>query len=363
MIRLSALAPASLVLAIAALSSGCLAFHTGAMPGEPGDATFASIEGVRVRYVDQGTGSPVVLIHGFASSLETWTAVMPALVAHGHRVIALDLRGFGWTDRPPGDYSSEAQARLVLGLMDQLGVERAAIVGHSYGAGVTLRLALLAPSRVERIALYDAWAYDGQLPAFFHVARADGMGEAMFATWYGERPEDRMALAFHDQRFVTIELIDAVEASLRRPGTYAAALAAVRAMHYEQVEGQYRTIEHPALLLWGREDHVTPLEIGERLVRELPGARLVVYPRCGHFPMIEHAAQSTAELVRFLDDASLASSGASVTETSGGEAPPDAPATQPTTGATTGPTTEPTATDGPWWEGPPDSTSPSGEAP
>ena len=322
-----------LLVALATLSSGCLAFHTGAMPGEPDDATFLSIDGVRVRYVDEGTGSPVVLVHGFASSLETWTAVIPELVEHGHRVIALDLRGFGWTDRPPGDYSSEAQARLVLGLMDQLGVERAAVVGHSYGAGVTLRLALIAPERVTRIALYDAWAYDGQLPAFFHVARADGVGEAMFATWYGERTEDRMALAFHDQDFVTIELIDAVEAALRRPGTYAAALAAVRAMHYEQVEEQYRTVEHPALLLWGREDRVTPLEIGERLARELPGARLVVYPGCGHFPMIEHAAQSTAELVRFLEvpaesvvDAPL------VSETSGGEIPVAAPepvATEP----------------------------------
>lgn len=321
-----------LPLALAALTSGCLAFHTGAMPGEPDDATFLSIDGVRVRYVDVGTGAPVVLIHGFASSLETWTAVIPELVEHGHRVIALDLRGFGWTDRPPGDYSSEAQARLVLGLMDRLGVERAAVVGHSYGAGVTLRLALIAPERVTRIALYDAWAYDGQLPAFFHVARADGVGEAMFATWYGERAEDRMALAFHDQRFVTIELIEAVEAALRRPGTYAAALAAVRAMHYEQVEGRYRTLEHPALLLWGREDRVTPLEIGERLSRELPGAQLVVYPGCGHFPMIEHAAQSTAELVRFLDVPSEIAEAPPEGPTAGGETPapaPEAPTDEP----------------------------------
>ena len=282
------------------LLPGCLAFHAGTMPGEPADATYAVIDGVRVRYVDEGQGAPVVMIHGFASSLETWAAVRPTLVAAGHRVVALDLRGFGWTSRPPGDYSSDAQARLVLDLMDHLGVERAAVVAHSYGGGVALRVAMMAPARVSRLALYDAWAYDAQLPAFFHAARADGVGEAMFAAWYGERVEDRMALAFHDPRFVTIELIDAVEAALRRPGTYAAALAAVRGMHYERVEGRYRTVSQPTLLLWGREDRVTPLAVGERLVRDLPGARLVVYPGCGHFPMIEHAAQSTAELSRFL---------------------------------------------------------------
>jgi pimeloyl-ACP methyl ester carboxylesterase len=302
--RLSLLAFA---LAAATLTSGCFAFYSGALPHQPRDARFVSLRGVRVHYVDEGEGSPVVLVHGFASSLETWSTVMPELLRRGHRVIALDLRGFGWTDRPPGDYSSEEQARLVFALMDRLGVRRAALVGHSYGAGVTLRMALMAPDRVERIALYDAWAYSEQLPAFFHVARADGIGEAMFATWYGERAEDRIALAFYDQRYVTMELVDAVEAALRKPGTYAASLAAIRAMHYEAVEGRYRTITQPVLLLWGREDRVTPLAIGERMSRELPGARLVVYPGCGHFPMIEHARQSTAELARFLEPAPAAS--------------------------------------------------------
>ena len=307
------------VFALALALSGCVSFHAGAMPGEPANATFMTINGVRMRYVDQGAGSPVVLIHGFASSIENWTAVMPALVADGHRVIAMDLHGFGWTDRAPGDYSSESQARLVLALMDRLNIDRADIVGHSYGGGVTLQIALLEPARVQRIALYDAWVYDDQLPAFFHIARADGIGEAMFATWYGERTEDRMALAFYDQRFVTMELIDAVEASLRRPGTYAAALAAVRGMHYERIQTRYGEVTQPTLLLWGREDHVTTLDVGERLVRTLPGARLVVYPGCGHFPMIEHAAQSTAELVRFLHDDNAQTTRASEHETSGGE--------------------------------------------
>ena len=336
----------SLLFALACLP-GCVAFHTGAMPGEPEGATFADLDGVRMRYVDEGSGPAVVLIHGFASSLETWTAVRPALVESGHRVIAMDLRGFGWTDRPPGDYSSTAQANLVLALLDQLGVEHAAFVGHSYGAGVVLRLALLAPERVERMALYDAWAFSGQLPAFFHVARADGIGEAMFAAWYGERAEDRMAMAFFDQRFVTMELIDAVDASLRRPGTYAAALAAVRGMHYEEVEETYGTLTQPTLVLWGREDRVTPLEIGELLSRQLPGARLVVYPGCGHFPMIEHAAQSTAELVRFL----AVSEVATPPVTSGGEVTVEtvdpAPATpiDPVDGESE--STEPQ----PWWNG------------
>lgn len=305
-------------LACAALS-GCLAFHAGTMPGEPEGARFADVEGARVRFVDEGEGPAVVMIHGFASSLETWSAVIPE-VRVTHRVLAMDLKGFGWTDRPPGDYSPEAQARLVLALMDQQGIERAAFVAHSYGASVALAIALMAPERVLRIAIYDGWVYSSQLPTFFHMARADGVGEAMFSIWYGERAEDRLALAFHDRRLVTQALVDDVQRALDRPGTYAAALAAVRAMHYETQQARYREIEQPALLLWGREDRVTPTSVGERLARDLPGARLVIYPRCGHFPMIEHARQSTRELVRFLD-ADVAADGEPVSgvATSGGE--------------------------------------------
>jgi pimeloyl-ACP methyl ester carboxylesterase len=92
-----------------------------------------------------------------------------------------------------------------------------------------------------------------------------------------------------------------VEFALDRPGTVAAALAAVRGQRYSEVQARYRTIAQPTLLLWGREDEVTTLPFGERLSRELPHARLVVYPRCGHFPMLEAASASNTELVAFLD--------------------------------------------------------------
>ncbi len=288
-------APALMLTAL----TGCLAFHRGAMPGEP-KATYLDVAGARVRYVDAGEGPAVVLLHGFASSLEAWDGVIPRLLANGHRVLALDLKGFGWTDRPPGDYSPAEQARLVLALMDARGIDRAAVVGHSWGASVALALALAAPQRVTRLALYDAWVFEEQLPGFFLWARVGGVGELLFGLYYDERADERMAAAFHDRRYMSEELVEAVDRALRRPGTRAAALAAVRGQRYAQVEGRYRSIEQPALLLWGRDDAVTPLRHGERLARELPAARLVVYPRCGHLPMIEAAAASTRDLAAFL---------------------------------------------------------------
>jgi pimeloyl-ACP methyl ester carboxylesterase len=281
--------------------TGCLEFHAGAMAGEPKTATFATVDGARVRYVDVGQGPPVVLIHGFASSLETWDALIPDL-SKTHRVIAMDLKGFGWTDRPDGDYSPKAEAHLVLRLLAARGIEKAAFVAHSWGSSVALELALQAPERVSRIALYDAWVYEAQLPTFFVMSRAGGVGEALFSMYYNERADERMSLAFFDKTLVSEPLAEAVERSLERPGTIAAALAGVRGMHYTEVESRYHTIDKPTLLLWGREDVVTTLPFGERLSRELPHARLVVYPRCGHFPMLEARSASNAELIRFLDE-------------------------------------------------------------
>lgn len=312
---------------------GCLSFHTGPMPGEPSNARFADVDGVRVRFTDTGEpdseskapsapgatsegGEPnasssrlpsgehkptVVLVHGFASALESWAGVVPAL-AKTHRVIALDLKGFGWTDRPEGDYSPEAEAKLLLRLLDLRGVSRTAIVAHSWGSSVALAASLQAPQRVTKLALYDAWVYEEQLPTFFHWARAEGVGEALFGIYYKERADERIALAFFDHKFVTERLVESVEDALDRPGTLAAALAAVRGQRYEDVQGRYHSIDKPTLLMWGREDIVTPLKYGERLSRDLPSSKLVVYPRCGHFPMVEALAASNRDLVQFLTE-------------------------------------------------------------
>lgn len=281
------------------LATGCMRHHTGPLPGEPADATFAQIDGARVRYTDEGQGPAVVLIHGFASSLETWQDVRPAL--QGHRVVTLDLKGFGWTDRPEGDYSPTVQGRLVLSLLDHLGIDRASVVAHSWGSSVALAMALEHPERVDKIALYDAWVFEEQLPTTFLWARTPGVGEAIFATFYNQRFEDKLATAYFDKEQISQERVDEVEAKQRRPGSRAAALAAVRGQRYAEYQERYRDIERPVLILWGREDEIAYLEDGERLASMLPDAQMRVYPRCGHFPMIEAQAASTRDLVRFLN--------------------------------------------------------------
>jgi 2-hydroxymuconate-semialdehyde hydrolase len=300
---------ACLVIGALLFGNGCVSYHRGALPGEPSGATFAQIEGARIRYTDSAAGKgeaeakkpPVVLVHGFAASLDTWAAVSPVL-QKTHRVVALDLKGFGWSDRPEGDYSPTAEGRIVLGLMTQLGIKRASIVAHSWGTSVALAATLSEPDRVERLALFSAWVYEEQQPTFFQWSRADGIGEALFGLYYNQRADDRIGLAFFDQKYVTEKLVDSATEMLDRPGTKAAALAAVRGQDYTTMQEKYRTVAQHTFIGYGREDGVTLPQYGERLHREIKDSRFVTYARCGHFPMIEAYAESTRDLVAFLDE-------------------------------------------------------------
>jgi pimeloyl-ACP methyl ester carboxylesterase len=288
-----------IVLALA--SAACLDFHRGPLPNEPRTATFAHVDNARIRFLDIGRGTPVVLIHGFGASLDSWAPVIPVLMQR-HRVLALDLKGFGWSDRPEGDYSLAAQAQLVLALMRQRGIERAAIVGQSWGAAVALSVVAAAPDRVTRVALYDGLAFEDQLNSFMSWARVRGMGKLMFwLTWDGSLVSENAQTAFFDKTLVTAAHLDRIEASMDRPGATAAAYSVMHQLRLVELEKKYATMTQPFLLLWGREDEITPRRFGERLARELPNAKMIVYPRCGHLPQVE-APRSTADLAAFLSE-------------------------------------------------------------
>ena len=282
-----------------ALLAGCPGFHPAAFPDAPADATFVDVDGAHVRYREVGKGPTVVLVHGFGASLDSWRAVAPFLTAR-HRVVAIDLKGFGWTTRPEGDYSPAAQAKLVWDVLDKLGVADVAIVGHSWGSSVALEMAVAHPERTRRVALYDAYVYDDQVPSFFRWAQKTGIGELLFGLFYKERFEDRAPLAYADERWVTQARVDAIEQENERPGTIAAALATVRGHHFARLHDALIGFVKPVLLLWGADDQVTPLAFGQRLVNELANARLVVYPHCGHLPMVEAHGPSTRDLIEFL---------------------------------------------------------------
>ena len=263
----------------------------------------ASIEDAEIHFEELGSrdGEAVVLIHGFGSSLHSWDLLAPALARRFH-VVRLDLKGFGRSSKYEGDYSPEAQARVVLGLMDRLGIERAHVVAHSMGSLVALIVALEAPQRVDRLVLTGAWVYSEQLPWSLRSAQTPGMGELIFGLWYAENLEWRFGLSFHEpDLWISEEMLVRARQTLSAPGARATALATVRAFELSSRHERFGGVTSETLLIHGRDDRVALPAYGERLAAQLRSARLEVLPYCGHFPMLEQSGQFTDLVIDWLE--------------------------------------------------------------
>jgi pimeloyl-ACP methyl ester carboxylesterase len=252
-----------------------------------------------VRVIEEGTGDVVMLLHGFAGSIDVWDGVRTEL-AKEHRVLTLEARGFGRSDRLPGDYSTGAMVTDIIGTMDARGVEHATIIAHSWGSGAALALALSHPERVDRLVLVDSMAYKGQVPWFLDAARTPIVGEALMGAFYTAHLDARLERAFYDPTLLEWKHVEGVRRLLSLPGSRPAALAVARGISLDTLSPRYRELKVPVLVVWGAQDRVTPAVWGERLVRDLPRGRLERIDRCGHFPMLEAPERFLALVGDFL---------------------------------------------------------------
>ena len=309
--RLLARAVAALLVVTALL--GALALHDRP-PVPPGawlaasglEARYETVAGHRLRYVRAGSGPAVVLVHGFGSSLYTWKDVIPALAAR-HDVVALDLPGFGQSDQP-ADLSFDDLPRAVLGLMDRIGIARAALVGNSMGGATVGAVAADHPSRTTALVLIDAAGFDlapSARPAMVRFATSPFGG--LLAVLPGKRlvVEASLRQVFHDGARVTPERVSEYLAVALRPGTLPAirSLAASRGQEAALVDRALRRVQAPTLVLWGDDDRWIPLAHADRFVAAIAGARKAVIPACGHVPQEEKPQEVARLLLEFLEPA------------------------------------------------------------
>lgn len=252
-----------------------------------------------VHYQRSGAGETVVLIHGFGASTYAWRDVQPLLAAH-YDVLAVDLSGFGYTERPvlSGRYSVGAQRDLVFGVMDALSIDRAHMVGHSYGGGVVLSAALARPDRVRSIVLVcSSTSSEGP-----RGSRLIGAFTPLVA-WYIEnfalRPEwieSALKSATFNDEIVTDEMVTEYLKRLKVEGLERALRGLSTARGGEVPDEQLGQIKQSAQILWGKHDPVIPIARGEDLAKKL-NAELVIFPNSGHLPM-EEEPEAFAETVR-----------------------------------------------------------------
>jgi pimeloyl-ACP methyl ester carboxylesterase len=293
--------------AILALLGAGLALHDRAAP-KPAPwlaqqglaARYETVDGHRLRFVRTGRGPAVVLVHGFGSSLYTWKDVLPGL-ARDHDVVALDLPGFGLSDRP-SDLSVEDLPRAVLGLMDRLSIERAALVGNSLGGGVAAIVAAGHPDRVRALVLVDAAGFNlgpTERPAV--VRLTTGPMGSVIAVLPGKRLVVQTVLreVFHDPALVTPERVAEYLQGATRPGTFASIRSLGESMRDRAglVRDALARVKAPTLVVWGRDDGWIPLAHADRFCAAVPGAQKVVIDECGHVPQ-EEAPERVLELLR-----------------------------------------------------------------
>ncbi len=251
-----------------------------------------------------GEPPTILLLHGTASSLHTWDG-WARRMSPSMRVVRLDLPGFGLTGpHPSGDYSGSATVDFLERFVDAAGMKRFAIAGNSLGGYYAWRFALRHPGRVTGLILVDSVGYPIQAgageAAVLQLARMPVVSELMRFTairWVVERS---LKEVYADDAKVTPELVERYESLMLRAGNRQAMGDRARAERRPVGWQRLPELRVPTLVMWGAQDAWVPLEHAERFRKDIPDARLVVYPKLGHLPMEEDPATTAADALRFL---------------------------------------------------------------
>ncbi len=271
---------------------------------------FVNVDGARVHYQEFGDAAkpPLVLIHGYTASVYVWKTAAPMLAQAGFRVIAIDLLGFGYSEKPAWfDYSIQSQARNVVRFMNRLGIGRAVVVGSSYGGAVALTMTLDYPEFVDRLVLVDPVCNDQpKNHPILRLASLPGVGEVITPFLCDSKSFMKMrmhnTLARANHHMITKDRIESIIRPLSAADGHHSVLATSRNWSAGHIERDAHQINQPTLIIWGEEDMVIPIKNGYRLHEEILHSRFVVLKDCGHVPQEEKSELFTELVTEFCRD-------------------------------------------------------------
>jgi pimeloyl-ACP methyl ester carboxylesterase len=289
-------------------------------PRSAAPSTGLFVDAFDTRLFVQRTGDPrapvVVFVHGTGSWSETWRATMNHVASQGYQAVALDLPPFGYSLAPASnDYSKATQGRRILGALDSLGIERAVIVAHSFGAAPVMEALLRDPLRASSLVLVDA-ALGLDAP---QTTGPNALQSLFESSWVAEtisaalltNPTMTATLLrgfISEKEKATTDWIRLYQQPLAVSGTYRKValwlpqLVAGRAHAASDQIDSFKTLSFPVTLIWGEADTITPLSQAQHLQAYLPRSSLLVIPKAGHIPQIEEPAQFRAALTRALEN-------------------------------------------------------------
>lgn len=262
----------------------------------------------RIAYLDVGAGPPVILIHGFGGSMWQWEHQQHALSQH-FRILTLDLPGAGLSDKPEIDYRPDQMLDFFVGFMDAVKIPQATLVGNSMGAGLAIGMVLAHPTRVAKLVLIDGLpqhvmekltspsvrrALETSAPSWLV-----SLGNWLFG---GLMIESVLQEIVHDPALLTPAVMERSNRNRQRPGLIKPVMTVRENLPLWESGFATRIgeITLPTLVIWGEEDRVFPIAVGEELHQTIKGSRFIRIPKAGHIPQWERPDLVNQELITFI---------------------------------------------------------------
>jgi pimeloyl-ACP methyl ester carboxylesterase len=252
---------------------------------------YVQIGSYRIHYFVGGTGRPLVLVHGLGGNAQDWTALIPTLKKRGFRVYALDLLGYGRSDRPDVSYSIALETEVLHEFLDSQHLQQPDLGGWSMGGWIVLKYTLDYPARVRRVIVFDS-AGIGFRPSW---------SISLFSPATPLEVDQFMAIltgrAQHMPLFIARDMIR----EMAKKSWIVNRAYASMSTGQDLLDGQLQNIHQPVLILWGKQDVTTPLECGEEMHREMPRSVLSVFDGCGHLTPVVCRGRVLPKVVQFLE--------------------------------------------------------------
>ena len=269
---------------------------------------YIQVGNVKTRYWELGeSGSPVLFVHGLGSFIEHWEQNLTEFSKH-HRVYAIDLVGFGLTEKPTVSYSIPFLAKFVQDFMNSKGIKNTSVIGNSLGSMIAIELYLLNPNIVDKLILLDGGFFGRKIAAAFRILSVPFVGEWLMRP-NRDGTEQFLKLMFFDQSFVTEKLVDITFERNSQAGSAKAYLETLRSSanifglkraFINRTIANKNRLTSPTLIIWGKNDNVLPVEYAYQAEEILPNATIQIFDNCGHMPQIECAEKFNDLAVSFL---------------------------------------------------------------
>jgi pimeloyl-ACP methyl ester carboxylesterase len=267
---------------------------------------FISLSGMQVHFRDEGPKEdplPIILLHGTSASLHTWNGWTEVLADH-HRVIRFDMQGFGLTGpHPDGKYGIEDYADTLVMLMDKMDIDTAIVAGNSLGGYVAWSAAVLYPERVAKLVLVDSSGYpfkSDSVPIGFRIYRSELLKSLFGNILPRSMIKSSLENVYGNPDKISEYLIDRYFALTTREGNREALAKRFVDTKAGQLADRIAELTQPTLIMWGEQDRLIPISVGQRFHREIVNSQFISFSDLGHVPQEEDPLATVNAVEKFL---------------------------------------------------------------